>query len=287
MPARFVLWGQAFSLPPGFRPAFLLVAATALLATPYLDETAKWRTDYESHLKAPNGWLSVAGLFWLHTGDNDLGSDPQSDVVLPPGSPKQAGVMKFKDGKVMYQGRQLKSDESGKPDVIKIGDVSMTIIERGGKTGVRLRDPNAQTRRDFTGCKWFPADPAWRIQAKWVPYPQPKKIAITNILGMTDEEPSPGYAEFTLQGKTLRLEPVIDDGELFFMFKDATSATTTYGAGRFLYASMPKGNTVELDFNKAHNPPCAFTAFATCPLPPKQNILSAAIEAGEKSYGHH
>ena len=104
---------------------------------------------------------------------------------------------------------------------------------------------------------------------------------------MTDHEPSPGYAEFTLQGKTMRLEPVLEDGELFFMFKDATSSKTTYGAGRFLYADLPKGNTVELDFNKAHNPPCAFTAFATCPLPPKQNILTASIEAGEKRYRSH
>jgi uncharacterized protein (DUF1684 family) len=153
--------------------------------------------------------------------------------------------------------------------------------------GVRVRDPNAETRRDFTGCKWFPADPAWRVTAKWVAYPKPKTIAITNILGMTDQEPSPGYAEFTVQGKTLRLESVTEDGELFFMFKDATSARTTYGAGRFLYAAIPKGREVELDFNKAHNPPCAFTAFATCPLPPKQNVLAVAIEAGEKSYGNH
>ncbi len=186
-----------------------------------------------------------------------------------------------------YEKRQLKSDETDHPDVLKFGDVTATIIERGGKFGVRLRDPNAETRREFTGCKWFPASDAWRVKAKWVPYPKPKTIAITNILGMTDQEPSPGYAEFTLQGRKMTLEPVLEDGELFFMFKDATSAKTTYGAGRFLYAALPKGDSVELDFNKAHNPPCAFTAFATCPLPPKQNILPAAIEAGEKNYGKH
>jgi hypothetical protein len=163
----------------------------------------------------------------------------------------------------------------------------MTIIERGGKTGVRLRDPNAETRRDFTGCKWFAADPAWRVHAKWVAYAKPKKIAITNILGMTDREDSPGYAEFSVKGQTMRLEPVSEDGGLAFIFKDATSGKTTYGAGRFLDTDLPKSGELELDFNKAYNPPCAFTAFATCPLPPKQNVLTAAIEAGEKKYGKH
>jgi uncharacterized protein (DUF1684 family) len=236
----------------------------------------EWRANYEASLKAPDGWLSVAGLSWLHEGANT--------IELPT---KKSIVLRLDSGKVTYEKRQLKSDATDHPDILKFGGVTLTIIERGGKTGIRLRDPNAETRREFTGCNWFPADPAWRINAKWVPYPKAKTIAITNILGMTDQEPSPGYAEFTLQGKKRTLEPVLEDGELFFMFKDATSARTTYGAGRFLYASLPKGNEVELDFNKAHNPPCAFTAFATCPLPPKQNILTAAIEAGEKNYGKH
>jgi uncharacterized protein len=267
------------------RLALIIAAAFTLMAAS--DETAKWRADYEASLKAPNGWLSVAGLFWLHTGDNVVGSDPQSDVVLPASAPKRAGVLKFADGKVTFDNRPLKSDAAGKPDVVKIGDVAMTIIERGGKTGVRLKDPNAQTRREFTGCKWFTEDPAWRVRAKWVGYTKPKKIAITNILGMTDQEDSPGYAEFTLKGQTLRLEPVVEDGGLFFIFKDATSGKTTYGAGRFLDADLPKSGVVELDFNKAYNPPCAFTAFATCPLPPRQNVLAMAIDAGEKKYGKH
>jgi uncharacterized protein len=268
----------------------LFAAGTVLAATTgtsYTDQTTKWRADYEASLKAPNGWLSVAGLFWLHEGANVLGSDPQSDVVLPASAPKTAGALDLKGGKVTYEKRVLKSDLTGHPDVVKIGDVSLTIIERGGKVGVRLRDPNAASRRDFAGCKWFGTDTAWRIHAKWVAYPEPKKIAITNILGMTEAESSPGYAEFAVKGKTMRLEPVSEDGGLFFIFKDATSGKTTYGAGRFLDTEMPKAGEVELDFNKAYNPPCAFTAFATCPLPPKQNVLASAIEAGEKSYGRH
>jgi hypothetical protein len=272
------------------RLTLILAAAVALLAAS--DDTAKWRADYEASLKAPNGWLSVAGLFWLHAGDNIVGSDPQSDVVLPAGTPKRAGVLKLAGSKVSFEKRLLKSDAAGKPDVVNIGDLAMTIIERGDKIGVRLKDPNAETRRDFTGCKWFAPDPAWRVRAKWVAYPKPKKIAITNILGMTDQEDSPGYAEFSLKGQgtkgqIMRLEPVSEDGGLFFIFKDATSGKTTYGAGRFLDTDLPKSGELELDFNKAYNPPCAFTAFATCPLPPKQNVLTAPIEAGEKKYGKH
>jgi uncharacterized protein len=265
-------------------PLFLLAATAG-----YNDEVAKWRAEREASLKAPGGWLSVAGLFWLHPGNNLVGSDPQSDIVLPAGTPEHTGALLFEHGKVTWGKSVLKSDAGEHPDVVQIGAISFTIIERGGKTGVRVRDPHADTRTRFTGCRWFPADPAWRIQAKWVAYPAAKKIAITNILGMTDDEPSPGYAEFALNGRTMRLEPVTEDGELFFMFKDATSGKSTYGAGRFLYAPLPKAGaaTVELDFNKAHNPPCAFTAFATCPLPPKQNILQTSIQAGEKNYGHH
>jgi len=251
--------------------AILFAAYTLLAAGAGVNETVKWRADYEASLKAPDGWLSVAGLFWLHEGANEVASK----------------TLTVHGGKVFIQGRRLQSDASEHPDVVRIGGLSLTIIERGGKLGARLRDPKAAARRGFTGCNWFPADPAWRIEAKWVAYPEPKKIAVTNILGMTDREPSPGYAEFIVKGKTMRLEPVAEDGELFFMFRDSTSGRTTYGAGRFFYAAMPKAGKVELDFNKAHNPPCAFTAFATCPLPPRQNTLQVAIEAGEKNYGKH
>jgi hypothetical protein len=255
---------------------FLMIFAAGALLAATPGNWDKWRADYEASLKSPDGWLSVAGLIWLHDGANT--------IALPN---HQTALLDFKNGKVTYDKRVLKSDITEHPEVLKFGNVTLTVIERGGKTGVRLRDPDAETRRDFTGCKWFPASAAWRIEARWVAYPKAKTIAITNILGMTDQEPSPGYAEFTLQGKQVRLEPVVEDGELFFMFKDATSAKSTYGAGRFLYADMPKGDKVEIDFNKAHNPPCAFTAFATCPLPPRQNILPVAIEAGEKSYAKH
>jgi len=293
------------------RYALALIAASLFAATAgssFVDDNARFRADYEASLRAPNGWLSVAGLFWLHDGPNSMGSDPRSDVVLPSGSlpkgaPARAAILRLAAGKVtlepdprsglLLNGKPatkalLGADTSGHPDRLQLGQLFLTIIDRDGKPGVRLRDPNAATRRNFTGLSWYPADPAWRIKAKWVPYTEPHKIRITNILGMTDEEPSPGYAEFTVKGRTVRLEPVLDDdGSLFFIFKDSTSAHTTYGAGRFLDAEKPAGQTVLLDFNRATNPPCAFTAFATCPLPPKQNSLPVAIEAGEKMYAKH
>lgn len=246
----------------------ILMAAGALL---YTTETEKWRADREAALRTPDGWLSVAGLFWLHEGDND---------VVP-----HAGILRLHDGVVTYAGKTLKPDDPGPPDVVQAGSASFTIIKRGDRLGVRLRDPNANTRAHFSGLKWYPIDEAWRVRAKWIA--QPKTIPIVNILGMTDQESSPGYAEFTLKGKTLRLTPVTEDDHLFFMLKDQTAGKTTYGAGRFLYSAMPKDGVVELDFNRAENPPCAFTAFATCPLPPRQNWLPVAIEAGEKKYGAH
>ncbi|HVW84741.1 MAG TPA: DUF1684 domain-containing protein [Bryobacteraceae bacterium] len=276
------------------RSALLFLAFTMASAqdASWLRDLQKWRADYETEVKSPTGWLSVAGLFWLHEGVNVVGSDPQADVVLPAGAPKRAGVLRLQHGAVSYEpvsgGRRvLKPDDPGPPDTIAIGDVSMTIVNRGNKVGARLRDPHAGARRNFTGCKWFPPDEKWRVKARWTAWSAPKKIAITNIIGMTEPEDSPGFAEFTLGGRKMRLDPITEDGRLFFLFKDQTSGKETYGAGRFLYAAMPKGGVVELDFNRAENPPCAFTPYATCPLPPRQNWLPVAIEAGEKKYGHH
>lgn len=283
----------------------LAISALALAAAsiPFAKLEADFRAQREASLTRPDGWLAVAGLFWLHDGAMTLGSDPQSDVVLPASAPRRAGILRMQAGMVtlepaagagvLVNGKPavkmaLKPDTDEHPDVVQAGKIMLNIIKRGDRTGVRMRNPDAATRKNFTGCKWFPAREAWRVNARWVPYATPKKIKITNILGMTDEEPSPGYAEFTLQGKTLRLEPVADDdGSLEFMFKDLTSGKTTYAPGRFLDTDKPQGGHVVLDFNQAYNPPCAFTAFATCPLPPKQNTLPIAVNAGEMKYADH
>jgi hypothetical protein len=266
----------------------------------------QWRRDREARLTSDEGWLTVAGLFWLKEGPNTFGSEPAGDIVLPAHSaPPRAGVFEHRGGRTTVRvengvtvtsgGKpattlELRDDASGTPDELVLGDLTMFVIKRGERYAIRLRDKKSRMRREFTGLTWFPVKEDYRVTATFVPYDSPRTIPIPNILGETEHLPCPGYASFTLQGKSLRLEPVIEapgDDRLFFIFRDETSGKETYPAGRFLYSGMPKDGKVVLDFNKAYNPPCAFTPYATCPLPPKQNWLPVRIEAGEKSYGHH
>jgi uncharacterized protein len=265
----------------------LLLAAAAvavLIAGSYSDEIAAWRKQREEGLKAPGGWLSVAGLFWLHEGANTFGKDASNEIVLPDGPPK-AGVFELQGGKVTVKmdgaARELWPDSA---DVAKVGRLSLYVIQRGEKFGIRLKDPESEYRRNFHGIETFPAREEYRVTAEWVA--EPVKIPILNVLGQTDEMQSPGYATFQLHGRQYRLRPVLeapDDRELFFIFRDQTSGKETYPAGRFLYSAMPENGKVVLDFNKAYNPPCAFTPYATCPLPPAENRLAVRIEAGEKT----
>jgi uncharacterized protein (DUF1684 family) len=265
-----------------------LVTAGLAVSPSYIREVQQWRAQYEERLKSPTGWLAVAGLFWLHEGSNTVGSDPQSEVVLPKSYPAHAGTLTLAGNAATYRADGKELTLVAEKDPIQIGELSLALIERDHKYAIRLRDPNAETRRNFTGLKWFPIKQQYRIEARWVPYNPPHTIPIASILGYVEQQPTPGFAEFELHGKTYRLEPIVEEpGTLFFIFKDQTSAHETYGAGRFLDTADPKDGKVILDFNEARNPPCAFTAFATCPLPPKQNVIATRIEAGELRYGKH
>jgi uncharacterized protein (DUF1684 family) len=264
-----------------------LAGAALFAATAYQDEIAQWRRQREEALKRDSGWLSVAGLFWLHDGANSFGKDPGNEIVLPDG-PAKAGVFDLHDGKVTVNmdgtRRELWADSL---DVAKVGRLSLFVIKRSDKYGIRLRDPESEYRREFKGIEYYPAQPEYKVTAKWVPEAQ--KMPILNIIGQTESVDSPGYAVFQLHGKEYRLRPYLetsDAKELFYVFRDLTAAKETYGAGRFLYSAMPENGQVVLDFNKAYNPPCAFTPYATCPLPPAENRLAVRIEAGEKKYGH-
>ncbi len=269
-----------------------------LLASTYNDSIEAWRSQREQSLKAPDGWLSVAGLFWLNEGDNRAGSDPGSDIVLPGRAPKTLGVFHFENGSVEFRaaanagvtlnGRGVQTTPlRPNTDQLRFADFTLFVIRRGGKTALRLRDPESSMRRGFTHLDWYPVNEALRLTARFTPFPEPRQVPIPNILGMTENMTSPGYVTFELNGETYRLDPVLEDDQLFFIFRDQTAGKTTYGAGRFVYADLPKNGQIVLDFNKAYNPPCAFTPFATCPLPPRQNRLPIAIEAGEKNYGEH
>lgn len=268
----------------------------------YQAEIEQWRRGREERLKAEDGWLTLVGRFWLKEGENTVGADAGNTIVLPKDSaPGKVGVIGFHNGNTAFRAAPgvevtvngktsvttvLKPDISGAPDVLQVRGLTMFVIQRGNRFAVRVKDKNSEARKTFRGLKYFPVTEEYRVKAKFVPYNPPKKIAIPNILGETEEVASPGYAEFTLNGQLCRLEPVNEGDALFFIFKDRTAGKETYPAGRFLYTDRPKGGEVILDFNKAVNPPCAFTAFATCPLPPQQNHLPVRIEAGELRYGH-
>lgn len=288
----------------------LLTLALPVPAAPqdatYAADLAKWRTQREERLKADGGWLTVTGLFWLHEGANPFGSAPSNEITLPAGTPARAGVFELRQSKVSVRlqpgvagfvggqavagTRPMADDGSGSPDVLTLGRTTMHVIARGGRYGIRLKDQDSVARRQFKGLTWYAPAPAYRVTAKFVPYAPPRPISVPNILGEIEEMRSPGYAVFTLEGKEVRLEPVLESAdarELFFIFRDQTSGKGTYPGGRFLYSALPQNGTVVLDFNKAYNPPCAFTRYATCPLPPKGNRLEVSIEAGEKDYGDH
>ena len=270
------------------RLLMVLLGGMALAAvTTYESEISQWRRAREAALKADGGWLTVAGLFWLHEGANRFGKDASGDIALPDG-PALAGAFELHNGKVTVTldgAIRVVAPDSG--DVVKVGRLSLFAIKRGDRYGIRLKDPDSQYVHEFHGIEYFPASEPYRVTAKFVA--EPRKIPILNILGQTEDSECPGYAVFSLHGKELRLYPIIEepgDKQLFYIFRDQTSGKETYGAGRFLYSGLPKDGEVVLDFNKAYNPPCAFTPYATCPLPPKENHLPVRVEAGEKKYGH-
>ncbi len=283
--------------------AGLPVTAFAAADESFQKSEQTWRDGRAKRLMSPNGWLTLVGLHWLEPGENVFGSDPDCAVPLPAGkAPKRAGVLVLESGVVRIKAdpdsgfvlngkpvvaQALANDTMERPDVVKRGDLSFVVIKRGERVGIRVKDSQSPLRTQFKGLDYFPADPKWRVEATFAPYDAPKKVAIPTVLGTTESMEAPGLVTFQVDGKTFSLEPVVEDpsdAKLFFIFKDQTSAKETYGAGRFLYADMPKDGKVVVDFNQAYNPPCAFTPYATCPLPPKKNSLAIRVEAGEKAF---
>ena len=279
---------------------------TSQPASDYSKQIDAWRAQRVERLKAPNGWLSLIGLHWLKDGKNTVGSAKDNDVVLAKG-PAHLGAVTLSGGKATIDldskagaaidGKSARSavlldDSNDKPTTVAFGTASFYLVDRNGKKGLRVKDSEADARKHFTHIDNFPTDPSWRIEAKWVAFDPPHTLETPNVLVQTDAFSVPGKAVFTRGGKTYELLPVIEvpgDKELFLIFADRTSGKETYGAARFLYAEMPKDGKIVLDFNKAYNPPCAFTPYATCPLAPPENRLALAVTAGEKKYGngHH
>ena len=269
----------------------------------YVKSIKQWHEKRIARLKTETGWLNLVGLYWLNEGKNTFGSAEDNDIVFPDNAPAHIGTFILNDGvvtvkinpevKVTNSSRpvsdmQLKDDLSDSTNVLQLGSLRWFIINRNGRYGVRLRDINAPLVKAFKGIDTYPVNEKWRINAKFEHYPEPKVIEIPNIIGSFEKDTVSGKLVFTIDGKTYTLDPVNEGNEFFIIFADETNGEETYGAGRFLYTDKPDSSgTVVLDFNEAYNPPCAFTRFATCPLPPKDNYLHLKITAGEKKYGNH
>jgi hypothetical protein len=299
------------------RAALVLLLALASLscrrppaADPaYAAEIGTNRALRETRLASENGWLTLVALHWLAPGQNAVGSDPAAAISLEaPGIPPRACSFDLRpDGSVVLRVEPgapvevngappaevpLVTDRGGKPDVVTVGRVRLTVIERAGKLAVRARDPESPRRTGFKGLEYFPVDPALRVSGTFEPYEAPREIEIPSAQGPPQKALAPGLVRFTLEGKELSLEPTVEsptDETFFFVFSDATAGTGTYGAGRFLYATRPAAGETKtiLDFNLAQNPPCAFTPYATCPLPLPKNVLPVRIEAGERLPAGH
>jgi uncharacterized protein len=274
------------------RRAGLAFAAITLIGadSTYQRQIAQWRAEREAKLKADDGWLTVVGLHWLHEGVNTVGSDPNADAPLPSSLPARVGTITLSKGKAHFKPSggvplkemDLKTDVTEQYDRLALGRVKFFVIERETKFGVRVKDNDSEARKKFAGLRWYPVDPSWNIRAKFIP--SPHQVSFDTEVGVKEKDESPGYVTFTRGGRDYKMEAVKEDDDLWFVFRDLTSGKTTYGASRFLYTPFPKDGFVEMDFNKAENPPCMFTDYATCPLPTPQNRLQLAVTAGEQTY---
>ncbi|WP_420237506.1 DUF1684 domain-containing protein [Telmatobacter bradus] len=270
-------------------------------------ELSSWRTAQEKQVSAPGGWLSLVSLNWLKSGFNAVGSEPSSSVRLPENAPAKLGLITVSgktvqllsptggfpagltlDGRPAREGQLATSDAS--PSVLAWKGLQLVVLERAGRFVVRVKDENAPARTGFHGLNWFKPDAEQVVVARWIPFHPAQTEEIPTPLGNPLELPAPGLAMFLLHGKVYQLEPVIEDPQsLFFILRDQTSHTTSFAGGRFLHTSLPdhglgQPGKLVLDFNRLENPPCAYSALATCPLAPEQNRLDTGIEAGEKRF---
>ncbi|MCA1779616.1 MAG: DUF1684 domain-containing protein [Xanthomonadaceae bacterium] len=277
----------------------------ALTAEQFKQVNHDWRARRLERLTDPHGWLSLVGLIPLAPGRPSIGSATDNDIVLP-GGPAHWGRLEISNEAVRFEaaegvrrgdrsavtidGRAVSSavltvDGEDGPTKIEADAIQVHLVRPGGRLALRVRDPDAETRTGFVGLEYFPLDPDWRLEARFIAHPAGTTLQVANVMGQLIDEPNPGVAKFERDGRTFALEAVLEDGRLFFIFADRTSGRESYGLGRFLYADLPRSdNIVTLDFNQAYNPPCAFNAFTTCPLPPQANRIPIPIRAGEQRY---
>jgi uncharacterized protein (DUF1684 family) len=284
-------------------------AAATVDTAAWQQNLSAWRAQREREIAAPDGWLTLAGLEWLKPGINSVGSGADNRIRLQAGAPERLGLLTVSgqtvqllepvggfpaeltiDGKPAREGPL--TVDNAKPATIAWRGMKLAVLKRGDRYVLRIKDAESAARKSFHGLNWYAPDPRYRITARWVPFKPAQVEEIPTVLGTTLKLPAPGLAMFLLDGKVQQLEPVMEDPTgrtLFFILRDPTSTATTYGGGRFLHTALPdhglgQPGSLTLDFNRLENPPCAYTTFATCPLPPKQNQLDVPLEAGEKRY---
>jgi uncharacterized protein (DUF1684 family) len=285
--------------------AMLLALGLSAADSAYQQSVENWRKDYQAYLTSDTGWLTVSGLFWLRDGANRFGSDPSNEIVLPASAPAHAGVFEFRGGKTIarvepgvvvtmnghpVQTTELRPDDPS--DRLVLADLTLYVHASGDRLAIRMKDKNSKLRKEFSGLHWFPIDEGYRVNAHYVPYDAPKQLDSQNVLGDPIKLDIVGYLAFTLRGQDFRLEVESEkDGGFFVVFRDLTAGKETYPASRFIDTDPPRDvagvKTVEVDFNKAYNPPCAYNPYTTCPLPLPGNRMKIAIPAGEKIYKEH
>jgi uncharacterized protein len=304
---------RRWSFAVAFVIAVLVVAGAALAdkapssSAPdaaYLQSFDKWKAELVDDLK--QNWLSLAGLFWLKPGENSFGTDSGNAIVFPKG-PAHAGVFELQgadvavkfspDAHATIDGKpvttvKLQPDTSSNPTIVELGSLRMKAIVRGQRIGIRLKDIDGDKAKNYTGPVFFPLDLSYRVTATWVPSDGKKTVDVPNVLGDTTPTPVGGTVLFKINGQDVQHTDLGGNPAkgLSFVFNDLTSKTDTYPGGRFLETEPVVNGTVVIDFNRAYNPPCAVTPYATCPLAPKENRLAVAIPAGEKydrTHGHH
>lgn len=268
----------------------------------YQKAIESWRGERDKTIRRENGWLALAGLCWLKLGKNTIGSDPDCDIQLPSRAPASVGYFDYNGRSVSLRvdpGKKVKvndipveftilqADISDNPSFIVLQEIQLVVIQRGNRMGIRMWDNQSEKRVNFPARTWYPPDEAFRIPAVFTAYDRPKMAYFPDLTGEKAEFPVEGYVSFQFDGKTHKLDVnKEDDGTLFLRFWDLTSEDETYPTGRYLVADVEPDGKVILDFNKAYNPPCAFTHFATCVFAPEQNHLDFRVTAGEQ-YSKH
>lgn len=272
--------------------------------SPFLDELDAWRTQRYADLQKPDGYLSLAGLFWLEEGEYTFGSDPSCDLVFPEKAPSVMGMLTVQDGAVSMRindgvsvevdgaavsNIEMINDAGGNPTTAHCGSLNWHVIDRSRGLAIRLLDSEADARKSFNTVDHFPPSLEWRMEGRFERLNPAMEIDMPSITGVAEKEIVPGFLVFEVEGEEHRLEVIQRPGNRYFVvFADATSAKETYGGGRFLWVDAEdESGSIIIDFNRAYNPPCVFSPFATCPMPAPGNRLPIRVEAGELTYGDH